>query len=87
MGYYIIQIVVFQFLFLAIYEVFLKKETFFQLNRAYLLVTPIISVALPLIKIERFKSMVPKEYIVALPEIVLGKPQQQAVPQTEWSAM
>lgn len=87
MGYYIIQIVVFQFLFLAIYEVFLKKETFFQLNRAYLLVTPIISMALPLIKIERFKSMVPKEYIVALPEIVLGKPQQQAVPQTEWSAM
>ncbi len=60
---YVLEIVVFQLLFLAGYDLFLKKETFFQWNRAYLLVTFILSLLLPWIKIEALKTSVPHEYI------------------------
>ncbi len=69
---YVIQTIGFQLFFLIIYDVFLKKETFFNWNRAYLLVTAVLSILIPFIKIDRFKNMVPKEYIVNLPEIIIG---------------
>ncbi len=72
MLHYILQTVAFQLFFLIIYDVFLKKETFFNWNRAYLLVTAILSVVLPFIKIEEFKDVVPQEFFIALPEIVIG---------------
>ena len=73
MLHYIIQTVAFQLFFLLIYDVFLKKETFFNWNRFYLIATAILSLVLPFIKIESFKSVVPQQYIVLLPEIVLGQ--------------
>ncbi len=78
MIHYIVQIIAFQLLFLVIYDVFLKKETFFNWNRAYLLITPIISFVLPFIKINAIRETIPSEYIVALPEIFLG----DAIPET-----
>jgi bla regulator protein BlaR1 len=52
MGHYILQTIAFQLFFLIIYDAFLKKETFFNWNRAYLLVTALLSIALPFIKIQ-----------------------------------
>jgi len=69
---YILQVVLFQVLFLAIYDFFLSKETFFTKNRWYLLTTPILSFILPLIKIPTFQKAVSQEYIVQLPEIFLS---------------
>ena len=69
---YIIQVILFQVLFLAIYDYFLSKETFFTKNRWYLLATPILSFLIPLIKIRTFQRAVPQEFIIYLPEIVLN---------------
>jgi len=49
---YILQIMLFQFLFILIYEVFLKKETFFNWNRFYLIFTSILSYVIPFVKIK-----------------------------------
>lgn len=69
---YIIQIIAFQLIFLLVYEVLLKKETFFNYNRWYLLSTSVLSLLLPLIKIESFTKTIPSKYVVVLPEVVLG---------------
>ncbi|MBU3010399.1 M56 family metallopeptidase [Polaribacter vadi] len=69
---YILQVILFQVLFLAIYDFFLSKETFFTKNRWYLLSTPVLSFLIPLIKIPTFKKAVPQEFFIQLPEIVLN---------------
>ena len=69
---YILQVILFQVLFLAIYDFFLSKETFFTKNRWYLLSTPILSFLIPLIKIPTFQKAVPQEFIIYLPEIILS---------------
>ncbi len=69
---YILQVILFQVLFLAIYDFFLSKETFFTKNRWYLLSTAIVSFLIPLIKIPTFKKAVPQEFFIQLPEIVLN---------------
>ncbi|MEP0265083.1 M56 family metallopeptidase [Dokdonia sp.] len=79
MIHYIVQMVVFQLLFLVIYDVFLKKETFFNWNRAYLLITPIISFVLPFIKINAIRETIPSEYIIALPEVLIGNTISESV--------
>lgn len=48
---YILQVILFQVLFLAIYDFFLSKETFFTKNRWYLISSPVLSFILPFIKI------------------------------------
>lgn len=68
---YIIQAVLFQLGFLLMYELLLKKETFFTINRLYLLVTPLISLLLPLLKIESLSALVPAESISALSQVLL----------------
>ncbi len=68
----ILQILVFQFLFLAVYDLFLKKETFFNLNRAYLLLTPIMSIVLPFVNLDFLQENIPQEYVVQLPAVILG---------------
>ncbi len=73
MAHYVIQVIAFQLFFLVVYDVFLKKETFFNWNRAYLLITAALSFMLPVIKIDRFKDIVPQQYIITLPEVVIGK--------------
>ncbi|WP_420571889.1 M56 family metallopeptidase [Kordia sp.] len=68
---YFIKVVAFQLLFLVAYDLFLKKETFFNWNRIYLICSSLISFALPFIKLESFQNAVPQEYVILLPEIVL----------------
>jgi len=68
----LLQILVFQILFLAVYDLFLKKETFFTLNRIYLLVTPILGFALPFISIDFIQQNIPQNYIFQLPAVVIG---------------
>ncbi|QED38792.1 blaR1 peptidase M56 [Antarcticibacterium arcticum] len=75
---YILNVVLFQLLFLLVYEVMLKKETFFSYNRWYLLATSVISLLLPLVKIEAFAFFIPAEALpgistIWLPEVLIGE--------------
>lgn len=72
MIHYVIQIIAFQLLFLIVYDLFLKKETFFNWNRTYLLLTPIISLLLPFIQIEGIRQAIPETYLVQLPAVMIG---------------
>ncbi len=79
---YILQVILFQLLFLLVYEILLKKETFFTYNRWYLLICSVISLLLPLIRIEAFSTLVPEESIaiitnVWLPEVFIGNTPQE----------
>ena len=56
MGHYILECIAFQLTFLLIYDFFLKGETFFQWNRCYLLGTYVLSILLPIVRIEAFKE-------------------------------
>ena len=69
---YVIQVMLFQALFLMVYDLFLQKETFFKWNRFYLLVTPLLSYGLPLVKISGLTKVVSQEYIVQLPTVLLN---------------
>ncbi len=69
MLYYLIQILIFQTLFLIIYDILHKKDTFFSLNRTYLLFTSTFSLVLPFIKIKSIKQVIPEEYIINLPAL------------------
>ncbi|MGS2725392.1 energy transducer TonB [Psychroserpens sp. BH13MA-6] len=72
MLHYILQTIAFQLVFLMIYDLVLRKETFFNLNRGYLLVTAVLSVVIPFIKIEQIKSVVSKDFVITLPEVIIG---------------
>lgn len=82
---YLIQVVAFQLLFLVAYDLFLKKETFFQWNRVYLIFSSLVSFIIPFIKIESFQEAVPQEYIVLLPEIVLTPEKAVEVIAPSWN--
>ena len=73
MLHYILQVITFQLLFLIIYDLFLRKETFFNLNRAYLLITAVLSVVIPFIKIDQIKTVVSKDFVIHLPEVIIGE--------------
>ncbi|MBT8244630.1 MAG: hypothetical protein HKP48_03395 [Winogradskyella sp.] len=74
MLYYILQIIVFQVVFLLVYDVFLKRETFFNYNRIYLIVTAILSFVIPFIKLDTIKAVAPKDFVIVLPEVIIGNP-------------
>ena len=59
---YILECIAFQIVFLIIYDLFLKRETFFQWNRAYLLGTYILSMVLPWVKIEALRTKAPEVF-------------------------
>ncbi len=59
---YLLETLAFQLVFLWAYDLFLKKETFFQWNRAYLLGTFVLSLVLPWVKLEVFKTTVSQEF-------------------------
>ena len=78
---YIIQVLFFQLLFLMVYELLLKKETFFDYNRLYLLITPVLALILPFLSIEELYELLPKDSAavinsIRLPEVVIGNPSQ-----------
>ncbi len=79
---YIIQTILFQALFIFIYDLFLSKETFFNGNRFYLLFTAVISFLLPLIKINSIQKIVPSTYTILLPEVILSP--QKVIEKTNW---
>lgn len=59
---YILECIAFQLVFLIIYDLFLKRETFFQWNRVYLICTYIFSMILPWVKIEALKTEAPEVF-------------------------
>jgi len=69
----IVQILIFQLCFLVVYELLLRKETFFNWNRAYLLITSIVSLVVPFIKLKSFSKVIPNEFIISLPTVILGE--------------
>ena len=73
MLHYILQIVAFQVVFLLVYDLFLKRETFFNYNRVYLLGTAMLSIILPFVKLETVKAVAPKDFIITLPEVIIGQ--------------
>ncbi|WP_396632288.1 TonB family protein [Maribacter sp. R86514] len=82
---YILECIAFQLLFLVIYDFFLKKETFFQWNRLYLLGTFLLSLILPWVKIEAFKQQVPQTF-ANYPEYLWGLQNEAVVVQVQESA-
>lgn len=82
---YLIQVVAFQLLFLVAYDLFLKKETFFQWNRVYLIFSSLVSFIIPFIEIESFQKAVPQEYIILLPEVVLTPQKAVEVIAPSWN--
>ena len=78
MLHFILQAIAFQLIFLLVFELFLKKETFFTYNRAYLLLTPMISLLLPLLKFDFLQQAIPSESMVFLPEVLIGTGSQTA---------
>lgn len=60
---YLLETITFQLAFLLVYDLFLKTETFFQWNRAYLLTTFLLSLILPWIKLEALKTTVSQEAV------------------------
>lgn len=73
MLHYILQTVAFQIFFLIIYDVLLRKETFFNWNRVYLIGTAFLSTLLPFLKLESFRAIVPEPMVVRLPEVIIGE--------------
>ena len=78
---YIIQVMLFQLLFLIVYDFVLSKETFFTKNRWYLLMSAIMSFCIPFIQIPSFQKVVSNDVRILLPEIVLSP--QNMIEKTE----
>ena len=72
MLHYILQVVAFQLLFLTVYDLFLRRQTFFIWNRIYLLVSSCLSLGLPFIKIGFISDFGSEIGVITLPEVVLG---------------
>ncbi len=77
---YIINAMAFQVFFLIIYDLFFKKETFFNWNRFYLLGTSLSALVIPVIKIHQFKEVLPQDFIFSLPEVIIGSEYQLSTP-------
>jgi len=58
----ILECMAFQLVFLAVYDFWLKYETFFQWNRAYLIGAYLLSLLLPWVKIEAFSAKLPEAF-------------------------
>ncbi|WP_299184305.1 M56 family metallopeptidase [uncultured Aquimarina sp.] len=63
MFYYLLQILIFQLVFLLIYDILHKKDTFFNWNRLYLLIVPFLSLILPFIEIDFLNSSTTEAYV------------------------
>lgn len=71
MIYYFIQIIVFQLLLLGFYDLVLKKETFFQLNRVYLVFTPLFIMVVPFLKFEGLQNTLNNIVTINLPDVLV----------------
>lgn len=68
----IIQILGFQLCFWLLYELLFRKETFFNWNRSYLLITSLLSLIVPFIKIDFFSNVIPQNVAMNLPTVLIG---------------
>ena len=66
-------------LFYGFYRLVLRSETFFQLNRLYLLATPLLSIAIPLVHVELYR---PEVEPVVDPWVLLLMSQSAGLPDT-----
>jgi len=64
---YCLQIEIFQLGFLLVYDLFLRKETFFQSNRFYLIGCCVLSLILPGVSFVELGLLVPNNYRVYVP--------------------
>lgn len=71
--------IAFQILFLVVYDLFLKRETFFNLNRIYLLLTPVMGFALPFVSLGFIQQSIPQEYIYQLPTVIISNNTSEAI--------
>ncbi|MBW1297470.1 M56 family metallopeptidase, partial [Aquimarina litoralis] len=78
MLHYLLQILIFQLLFLLVYDIFHKKDTFFNWNRLYLIITPFLSLILPFIQLE-FLSSSTTEVVVTNIERTLIAPTERII--------
>lgn len=68
---YFIKANIFLLAFALIYQAFLRRETFFQLNRFYLIAAGVLSLVIPLFEIESI-SAVAGNLVLELPEFMVG---------------
>ncbi|UZO79941.1 M56 family metallopeptidase [Aquimarina sp. ERC-38] len=83
MIHYLLQVFVLQSLFLLTYDLLLKKETFFNQNRLYLVSTLIASFFLPFIQFDFVSDRVSQEYLISLPAVILSDSVNYVVPLPE----
>src|SRR5690554_2930789 len=69
----LIQIVFYQMLFLALYEVLLKRDTHYKLQRFYLLLLPILALFLPFMVVPVLSEGISETYQVSMPVLFLGE--------------
>ncbi|MFD2827909.1 M56 family metallopeptidase [Leeuwenhoekiella polynyae] len=70
---YLLEVFVIQALFLSVYQFWLRKETFFNVNRLYLIGSVLLAFALPFMQFEFFQNQIPlRENIQVLPEVIIG---------------
>lgn len=73
MEHYLIEVISFQAIFLAVYWLFFRQSTFFKTHRIYLLAAPLLAFILPVIKISVLQTVVPESLSsVFLPEVIIG---------------
>lgn len=72
---YSIEVIVFHSVFLGAYLLFLRRETFFQYNRVYLLGTALLAFVLPFLEFDLFRTQVELPLQVKqLPAVLIGSP-------------
>jgi len=69
---YVFQILGYQFLFLTIYQFVFRQETLFSWNRAYLIITHIVSLCIPFIRIPSLQTSLPEEMVIQLPTVFIN---------------
>ncbi|MBT8318703.1 MAG: M56 family metallopeptidase, partial [Gramella sp.] len=77
---YFSEVILFQLIFLLIYQFLLQRETFFNLNRAYLLLTPVIAFFIPFVSISSLRDIATESLlqdftnktVISLPEVFLN---------------
>src|SRR5690625_4157736 len=73
MGTILIQIVFYQILFFALYEVLLKRDTHYNLQRLYLLLLPLVALVLPFVVLPSLSETVMESSSINIPAIILGE--------------
>ena len=70
---YVIEVIVIQALFMAVYEFLLKRESFFSENRIYLLMTPLLAFVLPFIEFDSLTTVLSKTQLLQLPSVFISE--------------